>query len=144
MNLNQRINERAALVKWAQDTERFLEYSITGKRLINSGDLKGSVKHNVLGLTTDIKTFIFKYYQYGMYVDMGLFGGNSLATKKDNDLIDNLEGKRGKQRKNRNKRSYQWYSRTMYGAVKILGDKLIEIYGIDATNAFMLPEIMEI
>lgn len=144
MNLNQRINERAALVKWANDTERYLTYSITGKRLINSGDLKGSVKHNILGLTSDIKTFIFRYYQYGMYVDMGLFGGNSLATKKDYDLIDNLEGKRGKQRKNRSKRSYQWYSRTMYGAVKILGDRLIEIYGLDATNAFMLPEIMEI
>lgn len=141
------------MLKWADDTQKFLIKSINNKRLIHSGSLTKSVEKQVLGITTDVKTFVFKYNKYGMFVDMGLFGGKSLADKQDDKLVASLLGrKKYKESKNKKtkvvrltrKRQYQWYSRTMYGAINVLGYLLMEQYGNKAVNAFKLPEIIEV
>jgi hypothetical protein len=147
MSVLEKINERAALVKWANDTERFLKNSIQGKRLVDSGRLKNSIKKDIIGLTSDVKTFVFSFSLHGMYVDMGLFGGKSLDDNAETKFIKQLTGKRGprnKLLKNRNKKQYQWYSRTMYGSINALNSILLEKYGDKAIQQIDLPEIIEL
>jgi hypothetical protein len=144
--INFKINQRAALLKWADDTEKYLINSIGNKDLTDSYELKNSVKKQTIGMLTDVKTFIFSYNLYGMYVDMGLFGGKGLDDKRDSQIVSKLTGKRKKNKmlKNHPKRKYQWYSRSMYGSINVLGNLMMEQYGNKAINAFKLPEIIEI
>lgn len=145
-DINFRINQRAALQKWATDTERYLINSIENKGLKDSLELKRSVKKQVIGILTDVKTFTFSYSLYGMFVDMGLFGGKGLDDKRDDKLVSKLVGRRKKNKmlKNHPKRKYQWYSRSMYGSINVLGNLMMAQYGNKAVNAFKLPEIIEI
>jgi hypothetical protein len=145
--VNQKINYRGELQQWAKDTERYLVRSIQNKDLIESGNLRRSMKHEVSGLLSDVKTFTFKYAQYGMYVDMGLFGGKGIAEKRDAALVNKILGgrrKREKRVKNLSKRQYMWYSRTVYGALTALSNIVAKEYGFKASEAMRMPEIMEI
>jgi hypothetical protein len=144
-DLNQAINERAMALNWVKETERFLIRSITNKHLVRTMKLRNSVTSQALGLLSEVKTFIFKYSLHGMFVDMGVFGGKSLEQNQEAAFIRRLTGKRGKKgkRKSLSKRQYRWYSRTIYGAVNKLGDRMLEVYGFKADNAFRLPEIIE-
>lgn len=145
-NINQRINERAIMLKWMNDTEKYLLKSIENKGLVETRKLRNSLVTEAMGLTTDVKTFVFKYSLHGMFVDMGLFGGKGLDEKKDNDLVRQITGSRKKKKglKNRSKRQYQWFSKSFYGGVAVLGYTLSEFYGNKAVNAFKLPEVIEV
>lgn len=147
MTLNERINHRAALVKWANDTHRFLVSSISNKGLVESGNLRKSVKHEIYGLTTQVRTFVFRFSLHGMFVDMGVFGGKSLEDSKNDKLSSRLLGlrsKRNSQLKNRTKKQYMWYSRTMYGSINYLNQILLAEYGDKYVQSIELPEIIEI
>lgn len=147
MSVLDKINQRAALVQWANDTERYLKNSIQGKRLVDSGRLKNSVKKDIIGLTSNVKTFVFSFALHGMFVDMGLFGRKSLSDNAETKFIKQITGTRGprnKNLKNRNKKQYQWYSRTMYGSINALNNILLEQYGDKAIQAIDLPEIIEL
>lgn len=144
MAVNQKINERAALVNWANETTRFLKKSVSNKGLLDSISLKNSISMEMMGIATEVKTFVFKFNQYGMYVDMGLFGKKSLEQK--NDLVAKLTSpkKRNKALKNLPKKRYQWYSRTMYGSVNVLTKIMLDQYGIKGIQSIELPEIVEL
>lgn len=133
-------------MKWADDTEKYLVNSISNKTLTDTYGLKNSVKKQTLGMLTDVKTFVFSYSLHGMFVDMGLFGGKGLDDKRDDKVVSKLVGrkKKNKMLKNHPKRRYQWYSRTMYGSINVLGNLMMGQYGNKAINAFKLPEIIEI
>lgn len=146
-DFNARINYRGELVKWANDTEKFLHRSISNKGLIKSGKLNKSISKEIQGLTTEIKTFTFKFSLYGMYVDMGLFGGSSLANKKDAALVNKLLGNRKRKSsrvKSLRKKQYQWQSRTLMGAMNVLGDLVREQYGNKYTDAMRLPTMINV
>ena len=145
-DINFKINQRAALLKWANDTERYLINSIENKGLKDSLELKRSLKKQVIGITTDVKTFVFSYSKYGMFVDMGLFGGKGLDDSRDDKITSKLIGRRKKNKmlKNHPKRRYQWYSRSMYGSINVLGNLMMAQYGNQAVYAFKLPEVIEI
>lgn len=147
MTLNEKINYRAALVKWADDTHRFLVSSISNKGLVDSGNLRKSVKHEISGLTTEVRTFVFRFSLHGMFVDMGVFGGKSLSDVKDQKLSNKLLGLRSKRNfmlKNRTKKQYMWYSRTMYGSINYLNKLLLQEYGDKYIQSIDLPEIIEV
>ena len=135
------------LVKWAKDTERYLRSSIVNKGLVDTGKLKNSVKMEMLGITTDVKTFVFRFQLKGMFVDMGVFGGKTLAESRDAATVRRILGKRltrKTQNKNLSKRQYGWYSRTMYGGIAILGRQMMALYGNKASAAMKIPEVIEI
>lgn len=146
-DINFKINQRAALMKWANDTEQYLSRSITNKKLKDTGALKSSLNKQVIGILTDVKTFVFSYSLHGMFVDMGLFGGKGLDDKRDDAIVRKLTGNRKKNKmlKNHTKRTYQWYSRSMYGSVNYLGKLMMEQYGKAGMESIgKLPEIIEI
>lgn len=145
-DINFKINQRAALMKWAKDSEEYLIRSVTNKKLSDTGKLKNSIKMQTLGMLTDVKTFVFSYSKHGMYVDMGLFGGKSLDDTRDDKVVKKLVGNRKKNKmlKNHSKRTYQWFSRSMYGSINVLGILMMQQYGNRASEAFKLPEVIEI
>ncbi len=147
MKLHSKINERAMLMNWATDMQRYLVASIANKRLTRTMGLKNSVKMNAYGLATDVRTFVFKFQLKGMFVDMGVFGGKSLEETKGQAFERRLLGTRRKKSaklKNLPKRQYQWYSRTMYGGINVLSREMMAFYGNKGSAAIKLPEIIEI
>jgi len=147
LDINAKINYRGALVQWANDTEKYLHRSIENKGLLKSGHLNKSIRKEIQGLTTDIKTFTFRFSLYGMFVDMGLFGGASLSNKKDAVLVNKLLGNRKRKSsrtKSLSKRQYQWQSRTLMGAMNVLGDLVRKEAGNKYTDAMRLPTMINV
>lgn len=136
-----KINLRKELQDWAPDTANFLRGNIRKKKLTDKRMLLNSLAHRSSIKPEGVSRLEISYIMYGMFVDMGVFGGKSLNESKESRTIDRLNGRK---QKRRTKRQYQWYSKTMYGSISYLGYRMMKLYGMEAQNAVRLPELVEI
>lgn len=135
-DIHTRINYRNALKKWAEIAEKSLVES-AGKRKYK---LRESVVHKHK-LLKDVKEFTFRYYLYGMFVDMNVGRGRPLGHNNENKLVNSLVGKK---RRRKSKKDYMWYTRPMYRHVRVLGNIVASEYSDIGYNATALPEVIEL
>lgn len=135
--------------EWALQTRYMLSRELKKRNIGNTGALQRSLDSLVSG-TADIQKITFSFLKYGTFVDMGVGRGRTLEDRRNEKFrigIDKLLGyKVTRQRRNKfNKKSdFQWYSKSLYGAIhKGLPKILAEAYGVEAARLINFPNVYE-
>jgi len=139
------------LVKeWASQTQGMLIRQLRKRGIGNTGALEQSIKQLTSG-NAGIEKIVFTFLKYGIYMDMGVGRGRSLQDKRNKKFdngINRLLGvkmTRSKPSKFRKKEDYQWYSKSLYGAIyKGLPKVLAEAYGREAAMVINIPNVYQL
>lgn len=139
------------LVKqWAKQTAGMLVKQLRKRGIKNTGALEASINQLTSG-NTNIERIVFSFLKYGSFIDMGVGRGRGLQQKKDLKFdrgVSRLLGqklKRSKPNKFRSKDDWQWYSKSLYGAInKGLPKVLAEAYGQQAAAALHINSVYEL
>lgn len=85
---------------WARETIRLFEEQIRKKRIRQSGKLEGSFKYEIETFANgDIKKIKILYNYYGKFVNLGVGKGQKYDDVKDNKVLNQLSGKKGRRAK---------------------------------------------
>lgn len=132
-----KINYRNILKRWASKADSDLRKSANARKY----KLSKSIGHSSR-ILQDIKEFTFKYYLYGMFVDMNVGRGRPLGANKEDDIINKLLGV--KKRKRKSKKEYMWYSKPMWFHTKMLEGIVMREYRDRGATAIHFPEVIEL
>ena len=100
----------------------------------DTGSLRGSVQKGGFTIGDAGGSLMFKYLEYGIYVDLGVGNGYRHDNGGDLEFLDRVyryEHKMGKPRERR-----PWFNKSWYISVMILKDKLADVIGKEFYGLF--------
>jgi hypothetical protein len=109
---------------WAQIAATRLVKAIKRYKIGKSGALVNSITQEINNNGGDSYKAIFKFLQYGRYVDMGT-GHEFARGARGSEGFNRTRNQNGSLLKMGNRQPKPWYSKTMYREIKILSEKLL-------------------
>jgi hypothetical protein len=107
---------------WSEIVIKVLRVKIAKLKIYHTGDLFNSLTTNTESAGDVIKRIYFYYNLYGKFVDMGV-GRN--YSRGNTGQVESITKKRVRK---------EWYSRTFYAQVMILGELMRAKYGEKAVH----------
>lgn len=125
---------RAYLEAWKQKMVQIWSDRMDMLGVYRTGTLRSSLSEGTLHMEEDRAQMMFKYLQYGIYVDLGVGNGYYHGNGGDLPFLDTTyryEHKLGEPRKRK-----PWFSNSWYLSVQVLKEKMAHLIGEDFAGMF--------
>lgn len=109
---------------WGKIASQRMIKALTQMGIRDSGGLQKSIEHQINKAGGDVTVAMFKFLQYGRFVDMGTGRGIARGAKGTTSFTM-YRNDSGTLKASVNRKPKPWYSRTMYREIKILSEKLL-------------------
>ncbi len=120
----QDLNFDEEVTLWAKFAAEKLIKALGKHKIGKSGDLQRSIYSQIQANGGDAYKALFKYLQYGRFVDMGTGRGFARGAR-GTDAFSLSRNQNGTIKAQVNRKPKPWYSKTMYREIKILSEKLL-------------------
>jgi hypothetical protein len=109
---------------WAQYAAEKLVKALDKHKIGKSGALKNSIVKELNNNGGDVYKAIFKFLQYGRFVDIGTGRGFARGARGTSAFAVS-RNENGTLKGQVNRQPKPWYSKTMYREIKILSEKIL-------------------
>ena len=109
---------------WAKFAAEKLVKALGKYKIGKSGDLQRSIYNEIQASGGDAYKALFKFLQYGRFVDIGTGRGFARGAK-GTSAFSLSRNENGTLKATVNRKPKPWYSKTMYREIKILSEKLL-------------------
>lgn len=120
--MDNQLNLNITIDAWSEIVIKVLRVKIAKLKIFHTGDLFNNLVTNIESSGDAIKRIYFYYNLYGKFVDMGVGRNYSHGNTGQVEAV----------RKTRKRK--EWFSRTFYAQVMILGELIRKKYGEKAAN----------
>lgn len=125
---------RAYLEAWKQKMVQIWADRMDMLGVHDTGALRSSLTEGTLSMDDSSAQMMFKYLQYGIYVDLGVGNGYRHGNGGDLFFLDEIyryEHKLGEPRKRK-----PWFNNSWYLSVQVLKEKMAHLIGEDFAGMF--------
>lgn len=125
---------RAYLEAWKQKMVQIWADRMDMLGVYDTGALRSSLTEGTLSMDDSSAQMMFKYLQYGIYVDLGVGNGYRHGNGGDLFFLDEIyryEHKLGEPRKRK-----PWFNNSWYLSVQVLKEKMAHLIGEDFAGMF--------